>query len=94
MTTPILSLFPHDLHARRLDNHKLMKDEPKDETNYQIPATNKFDQNNEDESAFRQRRGVSTVELFYDLFIAANLATITARSEIVDAASTKTTRVL
>lgn len=87
MERPLLSPPQH------LDNHESTKIETKDEPNYQIPATNQFDQSNEDESAFRHRRGISTVELFYDLLIAANLATIMARSRIVDAASTKTTRV-
>ena len=41
------------------------------------------------EPVFREHHESSTVELFYDLFFVANLATFTANHEIVDTASLK-----
>ena len=42
-----------------------------------------------DHPPFKHRHESSTVELFYDLFFVANLATFTANHEIVDAESLK-----
>ena len=36
---------------------------------------------------FRHQREASAIELFYDLFFVANLASVTAENEIVDGAS-------
>jgi hypothetical protein len=42
-----------------------------------------------DEPVFREHHESSTVELFFDLFFVANLATFTANHEIVDTSSLK-----
>lgn len=42
-----------------------------------------------DEPVFREHHESSTVELFFDLFFVANLATFTANHEIVDSSSLK-----
>lgn len=67
-----------------------MKDESDVDINHPMLATDQFGNSNEDELSFQHLRTVSTVDLFYDLFIVANLATVTVRGEIADATSMKT----
>ncbi|KEF63305.1 uncharacterized protein A1O9_01282 [Exophiala aquamarina CBS 119918] len=71
------------------EDHRLMENESNVDINHQTGLPVLDGESGEDELAFRHLRGVDTVDLFYDLLVVASLATVTARSEIFDAATLK-----